>query len=164
MVKTSRADGQSLFLLISFWSLRNLNEKVEKRTEPLSLLLLVSIAEGVNVPPCPTPPPLGRAQRLCVGSHPGLCCFSEWAGVDAHPHCDGVFASCVQFCLLVEASLPQQTWGKYLGISGTPAVSPLWAAMIQAQRIRWKVTLIMKISVQWMVAWNQMQTLSYNSY
>nr|XP_048298655.1 membrane-spanning 4-domains subfamily A member 7 isoform X3 [Myodes glareolus]XP_048298656.1 membrane-spanning 4-domains subfamily A member 7 isoform X3 [Myodes glareolus] len=53
---------------------------------------------------------LAMAQRLCVGSHPGLCCFSERAGVDAHLHCDGIFASCVQFCLLVEASLLQQAW------------------------------------------------------
>lgn len=65
--------------------------------------------------PAPSLPlsPLSRAQKLCMGSHLGLCCFAEWAGGDARLHCAGAFASCIQFCLLVEASLLQQAWGKF---------------------------------------------------
>lgn len=68
--------------------------------------------------------PLSRAQRLCVRSHPGLCSFAEWAGGDARLHCAGAFPSCLQFCLLVEASLLQQAYGKQVDISVTPPVSP----------------------------------------
>jgi len=123
--KQAKICGQSLLLLISVWSLK---EKAEKKTEPLPLLLF-SIAHHY---PAPTPPwPLLSGPRGFVWGPTQLCCFAEYSGDHAPLHRAGSFASCIQFYLLVEASLLQQAWGKYLISLWHPLCPLLWATVIQ---------------------------------